>query len=73
MLHITFDMHLVLSGSAWSPNDFIHSHLSGQKRFCIDVASWLLLLYVLLSEASKEQLVCTVYTLECGLSRSQLL
>lgn len=66
MLHITFSMHLVLSGSAWSPSDFSHSRITGQKRFCIHVASWLLLFYVLLSEDSEEQLVCDAYTLDCG-------
>lgn len=66
MLHITFNVHLVLSGSAWSPSDFICSPLTGQKRFCIHTVSWLLLGFVLLSEASKEQVVFNAYTLDCG-------
>lgn len=66
MLHITLNVHLVLPASAPSPSDLICSHLTRQKRFCINVANWLLLVYVLLSEASKEQVVCNEFALNCG-------
>lgn len=66
MLHITFNMHLVLSRSAWSPSDFICSHLTREKRFFTEVVSWLPLFYVLPSESSKEQLVCNAYILDGG-------
>lgn len=65
MLHITFNMHVVLSASAQSPSDFICSHLTQQKRFCTDV-NWQLRVYVLLSESSKEWVVCSAFALNCG-------
>lgn len=60
MLHITFNMHLVLSMTAWSPSDFICSYLTWKKRFCIDVVNWQLLVCVPLSEA------CSAFALNCG-------
>lgn len=66
MLHITFNTDLVLSGSAWSPSGSICSHLTAQNWFCLGVVTSLQLFDVLLSEASKEQLVCNACSLDCG-------
>lgn len=64
MLHITFNMHLVLSASAQPPATS-SVPISLGKRFCIDV-NWQLLVYVLLSEDSKEWVVCKAFALNCG-------